>query len=223
MVITPDNRGVGRTTPQEIETSINLIADDCVALARHLNLPSINILGHSMGGFVALDIATRYPNSLDKLVLACTCDSSSKRNNSLLLTLASLLETEGNSDIWYRNLFYWLFSERIFEDDIFVETMVQYAMNYPYPQSSEAFKNQVKAITKFNCSATLPTITAETLVISGGNDILFPSQKGVHWFNSIPKVTHTKLNDAAHSIHLEQPENFTSYVVDFLLFNQQMN
>ncbi|MDP8313931.1 MAG: alpha/beta hydrolase [Candidatus Celaenobacter antarcticus] len=60
-VITPDNRGVGRTKPSDINISIQKITDDCISLVRHLGLSSVNMLGHSMGGFVALDCAIRYP------------------------------------------------------------------------------------------------------------------------------------------------------------------
>ena len=44
-----DNRGVGRTEPKDIEISIGAMADDCIALARHLNVSSFSLLGHSMG------------------------------------------------------------------------------------------------------------------------------------------------------------------------------
>ena len=45
LVITLDNRGTGRTTPQDVETSIGHIAEDCMALVRHLGLSSVTLLG----------------------------------------------------------------------------------------------------------------------------------------------------------------------------------
>jgi len=69
LVITPDNRGVGRTKPQKIGITIRQIADDYIALMTHLGLSSVNLLGHSMGGFVALDLAIRYPDCVNKLIL----------------------------------------------------------------------------------------------------------------------------------------------------------
>lgn len=47
-VIIPDNRGTGRTKLQDIETGIQQIADDCIALMHHLELSSADILGHSI-------------------------------------------------------------------------------------------------------------------------------------------------------------------------------
>ena len=45
-VITVDNRGVGRTSPLDVETSVHMMATDCIALVKHLGLKSLNILGH---------------------------------------------------------------------------------------------------------------------------------------------------------------------------------
>ena len=106
LVITPDNRGVGRTMPQNIEISIQQIADDSVELIRHLGLSSVNTLGHSMGGFVALDLATRYPDCVDKLILAGTSASNSFRNNALFADWATCLESGMDMRLWFRNIFY---------------------------------------------------------------------------------------------------------------------
>jgi pimeloyl-ACP methyl ester carboxylesterase len=56
-VISLDNRGVGRTIHQDIDISIEKMTDDCISLLGHLGLESVHVLGHSMGGFVALDMA----------------------------------------------------------------------------------------------------------------------------------------------------------------------
>ena len=79
-VIVLDNRGVGRTSPSEVDTSITLMSDDCIALVNHLGLTSVSILGHSMGGFVAMDCAIRYPDHVDNLILASTVAFTSQRN-----------------------------------------------------------------------------------------------------------------------------------------------
>jgi len=111
-VITPDNRGVGRTKPSDINISIQQIADDCISLVRHLGLSSVNMLGHSMGGFVALDCAIRYPEYISKLILAGTSAFNSERNNALLLDWVSYLESGMDLKLWFRNTFYWIFSNR---------------------------------------------------------------------------------------------------------------
>ena len=215
-VITPDNRGVGRTMPQDIEISIQQITDDYVALIRHLGLSSVNVLGHSMGGFVALDLALRYPDCVNKLILAGTSSSNSMRNNALFSDWASCLESGMDAGLWFQNIFYWIFSRRFFENDVAVNDAVQFAVEYPYPQSAVAFRNQVKAIAGYDSTDDLSKLCSKTLVISGKEDLIFPTQVVASLAQAIPGADFSVIDYAAHSIHMEQPKAFTDCVLDVL-------
>jgi len=215
-VIAVDNRGVGRTTPADADVSIPQIADDCIALIRHLGLSSANVLGHSMGGFAALDCAIRYPECVDKLILAATSAANSGRNNALFADWVRCLESGMDPGLWFRSLFYWLFTARFFENKQAVDEAVRFAVEYPYPQSKAALKNQVKAIAEFNCEDGLAAISAKTLVICGEEDLLFPPEKGVKLSKAIRDARVSSIPNAAHSIHMEAPQAFTHCVLGFL-------
>lgn len=221
LVIAPDNRGAGRTRPQNARISIQQIADDCMKLAKHLGLSAVNLLGHSMGGFVALDLVIRYPDSIDKLILAGSSASNSKRNDSLFFDWVSCMESGMDAELWFRNIFYWLFSARFFENEAAVNDALRYAVEYPYPQSASAFRNQVEAISGFDCTEHLSGITKKTLVISGKEDLLFPPEVSACLANAIPGAVFSVIENAAHSIHMEQPCAFTDRVLEFLLQNKQ--
>jgi len=216
-VIVPDNRGVGRTEPQDIGLSMELMAGDCLALAQHLGLDKINLLGHSMGGQIAMEMAIRYPQSVDKLVLAATCSKNPERNNLLFNDWAVSLENGMDSRPWFRELFYWIFSRKFFENEIAVETAVEFAINYPWPQEAAGFRNQVEAIKSFDCTNKLSGIRSKTLVVSGEYDILIPPEISKAMAGEIPDAAFSIINDAAHSIHMEQGERFIDCVLRFLL------
>ncbi len=215
--ITPDNRGAGRTKPQDGEISIERISNDCTALVDHLGLSSVNLLGHSMGGLVALDFAIRSPERVNKLILAGTSSANSKRNNSLFSTWAASLETGMAPELWFRNIFFWLFSARFFENAAAVNTALRYAVEYPYPQSPIAFRNQIKAIERYDCTERLSAIAAKTMVISAKQDLLFPTEVCIRIAQAIPGAFFSEIANAAHSMHIEQPQVFTECVLDFLL------
>lgn len=217
LVITPDNRGVGRTMPQNIEISIRQIVDDSVALITHLGLSYVNLVGHSMGGFVALDLAIRYPDCVDKLILAGTSASNSRRNNALFSDWASCLESGMDVGLRFRNIFYWIFSRRFFENEAVVNDAVRFAIEYPYPQCSIAFRNQVKAIASYDGTDELSRVRANTMVVNGKEDLLFPTGDSSELARAIPRAHCSVINNAAHSIHMEQPQAFTDCVLDFLL------
>jgi pimeloyl-ACP methyl ester carboxylesterase len=216
LVITMDNRGVGRTQPLDCTTSINLMADDCMTLVRHLGFSSVNLLGHSMGGFVAQDFAIRYPASVERLVLAGTLPANSKRNKDLFGDWASCLDQGVDPELWFRNIFFWIFSPRFFEDERAVAEALRFAVEYPYPQSPIAFRNQVLAIAGFNPTGVLPLITARTLVLAGTEDLLFPPQECAGFAQQLPHAAFKQIDKAAHAIHMENPQAFTEAVLNFL-------
>lgn len=215
-VITVDNRGVGRTSPLVTETSIHVMATDCFELIRHLGLQSVNVLGHSMGGFVAQEFAINYPECVDKLILAATSSSNSRRNNGLFSNWDFSLEDGLDLKLWFRNIFYWIFSARFLEDEKAVEDAVRFAVEYPYPQSPVAFRNQVNAIAEFSCVNQLPSIAAKTLVIGGEDDLLFSVQECASFAKKIPGADFIAIENAPHSIHMENPWAFSRTVLDFL-------
>ena len=215
-VIIFDNRGAGRTQPQDAATGIGQMADDCIALIKHLGLSSAHILGHSMGGFVALDCAIRYPEYVSKLILASTSAFCSERNEALFNDWVAYLESDMSAELWFRNMFYWIFSKQFFEDTATVNEAVRLSVAYPYPQSKTAFKNQVGTLEKFNCRESLPDITSETLVIGGTEDLIFSPEESTAVLSAIPEVTFSFIQQAAHALHVEKPQEFTAMVKRFL-------
>lgn len=71
-VVTFDNRGVGKSDKPEGPYSIRMMADDTVKLMDHLEIKKTHIMGASMGGMIAQELAINYPERVSKLVLACT-------------------------------------------------------------------------------------------------------------------------------------------------------
>src|SRR5262245_13755036 len=72
-VVTFDNRGVGETDlpPEPVYTTAQM-ADDAAAVLRHLKVARAHVLGASMGGTIAMELALRHPRLVRSLTLACT-------------------------------------------------------------------------------------------------------------------------------------------------------
>jgi pimeloyl-ACP methyl ester carboxylesterase len=71
-VITPDLRGHGRSPAPEGEYSMREMADDVFDLYRRLNLDCAIVVGHSMGGYVAIAFALAYPHYISALGLVAS-------------------------------------------------------------------------------------------------------------------------------------------------------
>lgn len=215
-LILPDNRGCGRTTPHDVDLSIQSMSDDCMSLLSELGVECAILLGHSMGGYIAQDCAIRYPQRVSKLILESTFPFSPARNNRLLNDFKDYLQSGMDLSQWFRGFFYWLYSADFFEDSKRVNDAVQMAVDYPFPQSCAGFNNQVKAITEFNCRDRLTEITQKTLILHGSDDLLFPAEESARLFQAIPDVSVSIVEKAAHSLHMEYPEEFVGCVLKYL-------
>jgi len=215
LVITPDNRGAGRTAPLDTTTSIARMADDCMALATHLGHSTIAMAGHSMGGMIVQHCAARYPDRVDCAILAATAPIASARDNDLFATWARLFATI-DRPLWFRNLFYWVLSPQFFASPRSVDALVQLATTYPYQQTPTALARQVEAIAQFDARKDLSSIKARTLVMAGTLDLLFPVGAAAVFAKSIPHASFSAIEGAAHSFPIEAPQAFTQRVLDFL-------
>jgi pimeloyl-ACP methyl ester carboxylesterase len=75
-VVVPEQQGHGRTADVDRPITYEQMADDTAALARHLEIEDADVVGYSMGGGIALQLAIRHPALVRKLVLASTSFTS---------------------------------------------------------------------------------------------------------------------------------------------------
>ena len=73
-VIVFDNRGVGNTTTGTKPFSVQQFANDTAGLLEALKIQKANVLGHSLGSFIAQQLAVTHPEKIDRLLLvAAAC------------------------------------------------------------------------------------------------------------------------------------------------------
>ena len=215
-VITFDNRGTGRTKIKDYRFSIRDMAYDSMALLKHLNIDQCMVIGHSMGGCIAQDLAYLAPEKIRKMVLASTTMKMSDRNKSLFDHFIAEWQSNIPQEQWLRNLFYWLFSPNAFTNKKFLDAAIIYTMCYPYQQTFDSFKSQIEALVNFDSTEYIKEIAPETLVITGAKDILvYPDES-----EKLKKLSgfsdYKIIKNAGHSIHAEYPEEFVDTITPFL-------
>ncbi len=213
-----DNRGSGRSSIGYDICTISKMAEDTIALMDFLKIEKAHILGHSMGGYIALELAINYPSRVDKLILASTASVSSKRNNILFEKMYSQLVKEGPSEEWFKRWTFWLFSPETLNNSQFIETFIKNSVKYPYLQTAEGFKSQIDAIKLFDVRDKLGVIKAKTLILEGKDDALITPEESGILAKNLPGNTFRVLDGVAHSIHIENPRLFTEAMMGFLNF-----
>jgi len=81
-VVFHDPRGCGRSVPEQSVYTIEQMALDIVALMDHLGLPSAHLIGHSMGGRIALSLAENFPGRVKSLIMAASGSGHAARDGA---------------------------------------------------------------------------------------------------------------------------------------------
>lgn len=211
-----DNRGSGRSDIVTEECTVSHMAEDVIRLLNFLKIKKSHIIGHSMGGYIAQELAINYPERIGKLILESTAPVSSKRNNILFEDIYNQLKREGHSEVWIKRWTFWLFSPKLFADSTFIDTFIKNSVKYPYIQKADGFKSQLDAIASFDAHDKIGSIKAKTLILEGKDDILTTPEEAEILARNIRESNFQLLEGVAHCIHIENPKLFTGTVLKFL-------
>jgi pimeloyl-ACP methyl ester carboxylesterase len=215
-VITFDPRGIGNSKLESEESvTISEIADDVAKILDELNIEKASILGTSFGGFVAQEFALKYPNRLNKLILACT--SFGGKNHVLpdnFEVLTAFGSTENlNSSERIRKFMIPAFTKDFVADNFeIVEQTCKLREQNEVPEN--VYLQQLQSATTFDKQANVAKILAETLVITG--DQVVPRQNSINLANMIPNATLEIIENSGHLFFIEQAEKFNKLVKNFI-------
>jgi pimeloyl-ACP methyl ester carboxylesterase len=210
-----DNRDVGQSSAGEGDYEIADMARDALALADELELDTFHLVGISMGGAIAQEIALQAPDRVRTLTLAVTFPAGSayaRRLAEVWGTRVKQVSYEQHVD----ELMLLNHSEEFFENADMVEFIRTAMVNNPHPQSAEAFCRQIAACGRHDTRDRLASLTMPTHVIGGERDILVPVWKSREIAERIPGAKLTVLANAPHGLSLERAEEFNAAVLDFI-------
>jgi pimeloyl-ACP methyl ester carboxylesterase len=213
-VIAPDNRGVGRTEKPVVEYSTELMADDVANLLNILGIPQAHILGMSMGGAIAQQMALRHPGMVDRLILACTFSEMSPYGEEIVAVWRLLAERAGMEALG-RLLLVQSVTPRFYAEhpDRLAKLREIFAA---FPQPVDAYLRQNWACARHRTTEQLCRVSSPTLVLAAERDMLTPpgAMKLIH--QHIAGATFVVIPRSGHGFMWEVPEQFNSAVLAFL-------
>jgi 3-oxoadipate enol-lactonase len=213
--ITFDNRDVGRSSEAGGPYEIADMAQDTLALADGLGLDSFHLLGLSMGGAIAQELALAAPERVRTLTLAVTYPRAgawARRHGELWLKRVEGMSREDRVD----ELMLLTMSEEFFEDQGQVDWLRGRILENPNPQSAEAFGRQLTAARRHDASERLGSLELPTHVIGAEHDMLVPVWRSKKLAELIPGAKLTVIPGAPHGANLERHEEFNEAVLGFI-------
>ncbi|MCA1688184.1 MAG: alpha/beta hydrolase [Actinobacteria bacterium] len=201
---------------RDLEGGIADLVADVVALLDHLNVRKAHVLGTSLGGFVAQELALERPDLVDRLILVCTSYGREGPESMSPWALADMIGWPSLS------------AEKAVRRGLEAATSNAYRTEHPeeFEQivrwrladapSLSTYYEQMRAGARFDVSRDVGSITSPTLVIHGSEDRYVPVANAAALAEAIPGARLRVLDDAGHLVFIERFADVNREVVTFL-------
>jgi 3-oxoadipate enol-lactonase len=215
-VLTFDQRGSGLSDKPHTAYTIALLADDTAALMDHIGFPAAHVIGVSMGGTIAQELALRHAARVRSLILGCTTPGGRSAIRIGGGAFAAAYSTRPMSaEERGRALAEAAFTKGFIEQHPeIVPAMIEARRQRPL--DSAALEQRMKAVLAHDAYDRLPRISCPTLVITGKDDALVAWQNSQLLAERIPGSKLILLEPAGHCFWLEQPQSSIDAMGQFL-------
>lgn len=208
-----DNRGIGESDKPAGPYTATDLAEDAVAVLDAVGDERAHVVGASLGGMAAQELAIARPDRVDRLVLACTTPGGADAFPLPAKTLALFAEAPTLApDVALRKFVANSLSDSA--PDELVEEIYQWRVaNPPDPAGWQA---QAAAGTTYDGGGRASEIAAPTLVVHGTEDNVVDMRNAELLAGLIPDARVELLDGCGHLMFWEQPERFVAVVEEFL-------
>jgi len=205
-----DARGHGKSTiGTHIEATLDLLATDALNVLEACGVARAHLCGVSLGGMIAMHIATKWPDCVLKAAFCNTSPHMPPRETweariQTVLTQGTAPLIEGTLGRWFTPQFHQSHPEQIQKiRSLLLET------------SPQGYAACCAAIRDMDQRESVRNITAKTLVIGGTQDTSTPPAQAELIANAIPEAKLVLL-EAAHLSNIERASEFNASLIEFL-------
>ncbi|WP_298626766.1 alpha/beta hydrolase [uncultured Legionella sp.] len=210
-----DNRGIGQTLDSGADFSLELMAEDTMALINALGLEHPHIIGQSMGGAIAQMIARTHGQHIDKLIILNSAAKLNVRTINTLNNIYKLREAQIPFDLFIDTALPWFFSSHFLANPELIKAFKEDLLKNPFPQSISDQERQLKALLPFDSRNWLKDIHSSTLVIAAEEDIIALPEESKELAQCLPDAQF-KIIPGAHSSPVEQANTVNELILNFI-------
>ncbi|MCA1840614.1 MAG: alpha/beta hydrolase [Actinobacteria bacterium] len=215
-VVVLDNRDAGRSGRcPEVEYTMADMASDVIAVLDALGLERANVLGISLGGMIAQEVALNHPRRVKRLVLVSTDPGVPERviDQSFWdeFTSFALLPPEERMRALVRLMTAPGFLEK---DARGADLMITTRLSNGF--EPDAFMRQITASINFSSAQRLPHLKMPVMVIHGTQDRMIPFPNGRKLADLIPDCELVEVETSGHLVPAEAPQEFLAALARFV-------
>ncbi|HXG42267.1 MAG TPA: alpha/beta hydrolase [Dehalococcoidia bacterium] len=210
-----DLRDSGRSARSPAPYTVADMAEDVAAFCQAQGLSSVYLVGYSLGGAVAQELAIGRPELVRRLVLVATYTSGDPRGAAIFKGFAALRRSLPREE-YLRLLFPWVYSHQEYRQPGLVEEAVARAAADPLWPEDDAYQRQVEAALSFCSEGRLAGVTCPVLLVFGDQDIMTPLRFAHRLQQELPLARLVVLAGTGHGLLFTRWREVASLVRGFL-------
>ena len=179
----------------------------------HLRLERVPVMGRSMGGMIAQELALLAPRRIQRLILVSTSGRVDPHLAAIFLHWAQMAEAGVPAAIRHRESMLWCLGSAAMRDAVLVEPYMRAKLAGDRPLD---YAHQARACAVHDALDRLADVDVPTLVVSGTDDRLTPAPHAEALAKTIPSARLSWIPGAGHMAYLEAPDVFAREVMRFL-------
>ena len=204
--IAPDARGVGKSDAPPGPYSTQKLADDALRVLDACAVESAHVVGLSLGGAAAQELALAHPARVRSLSLLSTFARQAPRPRALMEAWRALYPLATQSaplrEAWEKQAYAWLFSEGYWRNQAAVRAALRFAATQPF-QTVQGFQGQIDAALAHDAVDRLPSLRVPTLVVHGALDQLAPPAGAEEVARLVRGAKLLVIPEVGHAVNLE--------------------
>jgi pimeloyl-ACP methyl ester carboxylesterase len=210
-----DHRDSGMSSLSPAGYTIRELALDALAVLDHAGVASSHLVGHSMGGAVALEMALAEPQRVASLVLVNSWAKTDVYSGSVF-RLMSLLRSRLTDDREFLQANTFVVNSAAPLQFMSIEDVAQSILNYGGLQTPAALQRNLAAAGNFDVLDRLPVIQSPALVIWGDEDKVFPAWHARELAQSIPQARELRLEGVGHMAVFQAADRVAGAIREFV-------
>ncbi|MGC8618433.1 MAG: alpha/beta fold hydrolase [Thermoplasmata archaeon] len=216
-MIMPDNRGVGQSTPLRGVYSVEKFAGDSLSVVNFLGFEKFYVMGVSMGGFIAQELAAAAPDRIRGLILVSTSaggKSSIPMPKEVFEQMQLTLPGESTRDKLIRTMRLAFTDHYPVANEEEFASLIEHRMKSLQPPDQLMF--QSLSSINFDRSSSNGNLNVPSLIVAGTADKVLPWLNSLILYKTLPRSSLILFKEQNHLLFIERFSEFNRAVIDFV-------